>query len=95
MNVLCLEYDPDVFNISEHGFNNRNIQTFILSGHRLSSNYFRKNSKGGGTVIFTKDSIKQYSIQLLCENLGIERSFEISDCKNDIMEYDGYSISIF
>lgn len=46
------------------------------------------------TVIFTKDSTKQCSIQF-CKNLGIEMSFEISGCVDDVMQYNNYSISIF
>ena len=58
LSLLCDDKDPDVFVVSEHGYNSETINLFKIENYELAANFNRTESKWGGVAIFTKNCNK-------------------------------------
>uniref|UniRef100_A0A1B6JKJ5 Endonuclease/exonuclease/phosphatase domain-containing protein n=1 Tax=Homalodisca liturata TaxID=320908 RepID=A0A1B6JKJ5_9HEMI len=54
---MCEELNPDLLVVTEHGFNNSNIENFKIQNYELANFYCRNSFKGGGVAVFLKNEI--------------------------------------
>ncbi len=52
LSLMCEELAPELLIVSEHGFNNSNVENFKIQNYKLANSYCRNSFKGGGVAIF-------------------------------------------
>lgn len=78
MEILTSELNPNIFVISEHGFDSVFTNYFKLNNYKLVDIYCRENSKFGGVAIFADLNV---NCEKIIFNLNKEKDFEISAAK--------------
>ena len=61
---MCEELNPDIFVVSEHGFNSETIDFLRIGNYKLANSFSRTNYKGGGVAIFVKNNLKFCSFEI-------------------------------
>lgn len=75
LTLMCDELSPDVLVVTEHGFNNSNINYFQIQNFLLTNSHCRNSSKGGGVAIFSKSNYRTAPYRL---TESIDKDFEVT-----------------
>ncbi|KAG8275737.1 hypothetical protein J6590_080363 [Homalodisca vitripennis] len=75
------ELKPDIFLLSEHGFNDKNIDLFVMENYTLANSLNRTHFKGDGVAVFVKpcfDSKRLDATQLSGISVSLGNGHSIS-----------------